>query len=44
MLSSKFDWLFGNPLFFPIEKPKLHDLTLLSNGSRSTQSHHLNEL
>ena len=35
-----------NPLFtlFPIEKPKLPNLTLPQNRSRSLQGHHLNKL
>ena len=34
------------PLFshFPIEKPKLPNVTLPSNRSRSLQGHHLNKL
>ena len=30
--------------FFPIEKPKLPNLTLPQNRSRSPQGHHLNKL
>ena len=41
-----FRWLAANPLFslFPTEKPKLPNLTLPLNRSRSTQGHHLNKL